>query len=171
MLVLVGAAVLARAEIPPATAPNASYMCLIDSSQTEKEQATALALCHREALDEINRKPLPSPAANDSAAASRVWRALLDAICTPGGGDFSCRAPRPATDADVDMVRQVLHDEGFPDAIVRLARPDDPAPPGAIMYAATLPGGACIATYAEIGEGPHHVDISGPLLDGRCLTP
>ncbi|GAA0430298.1 hypothetical protein Aca07nite_39030 [Actinoplanes capillaceus] len=171
-LVLTGAGVLAWTENPSATERNGVYTCVTDGSQTEEEKATTLGLCYGEAMDKINRKPLPSPASNDLAAASRVWRALLDAICTPGVGDFICRAPRPATEADVDMVRQELHDQGFPDALVRLARPNDPAPPGAIMYAVTLPSGACIATYAEMGgEGPHSAGISGPLLDGRCLTP
>ncbi|ROP28171.1 hypothetical protein EDD30_0881 [Couchioplanes caeruleus] len=39
------------------------------------------------------------------------------------------------------------------------------------MYAATLPGGVCIVTYAEMGDGPDSPDISGPLPDGRCLAP
>ncbi|MFF0379357.1 hypothetical protein [Actinoplanes missouriensis] len=171
VLVLAGAGALVRTGIPHTAQPNGVYVCVTDDSQTEEEQATAVALCDREALDESSRKPLPSPAGTDQDAATRVWRALLDAICTPGGGDLICRAPRPATEADVDMVRRVLHDQGFPDAIVRLARPDDPAPAGAVMYAAALPGGACIATYAEMGEGPRRAEITGPLLDGGCLAP
>ena len=76
-------------------------------------------------------------------------------------------AGRPAT----ELVRRVLRDEGQPDAIVRLARPEDPAPTGAIMYAVTLRDGLCLVGYAMAGRGVMESDVSGALSDGRCLAP
>jgi hypothetical protein len=166
VLILAAAITLPRACGRPAGSHDIASLCVIVGSPSEQEQAAEEALCYRQDKDAADRKPLPARTTMDSTA-SKVWRSMNKAVCDPEVG--FCMGRPPATDEDVALVRQVLRDEGFPNAIVRLARPEDPAPAGAIMYAVALPGGICIVSDVEPGNGPLPRDISGTLPDGQCL--
>ncbi|WP_250002115.1 hypothetical protein [Actinoplanes sp. M2I2] len=165
MLVLAAAGTLWWVFRPPRESPGRATICLINKA-AEQEEAEAEALCRRRDSDEAARRPLPPRTMMDPTA-SRVWRAVNDAACAPDV--YSCPSRRPSTDQDVERIRRVLRDEGFPDAVVRLARPDDPAPAGAVMYAVTLPGDICIVADVELGNGARPADITGTLPSGRCL--
>jgi hypothetical protein len=71
---------------------------------------------------------------------------------------------RPVSEEDV---RRALAGAGFPDATVRTAREDDPAPSAAVLYGVAL-GDACLVGYAYAWTS---WDIIGRLPDGACLRP
>ncbi|MCO8276000.1 hypothetical protein M1L60_36025 [Actinoplanes sp. TRM 88003] len=169
--VLAGAGVLSWVEGRSAPDKGVGYICMGPVSGTPEEEAAARALCDRQARDEASRTTLPIDAARDPAVAE-IWRTLQEAVCRPDGGDFICMsmAGRPATEADAEMVRKVLRGQGRPEAIVRTARPDDPAPVGAIVVAVPLRAGVCLVGYVEMGRGVMASPVSGLRPDGRCLA-
>jgi hypothetical protein len=69
---------------------------------------------------------------------------------------------------EVDAVRRALAYVGYPDAVVRLARPDDPAPAGGIVYAVPVRD-ACIVGYLATLKGPYSGGAAGRYPDGTCL--
>ncbi|MFI5937465.1 hypothetical protein [Actinoplanes sp. NPDC051494] len=77
----------------------------------------------------------------------------------------------PPTESDVRVARSGLTEAGFPDHVVRLARPGDPAPEGALLYAVKI-GDVCVIgdteTVPRTSRGSSF-EILGPLPDGSCL--
>jgi hypothetical protein len=69
--------------------------------------------------------------------------------------------------ADVEAVREALREGGFTDAVVRLARPDDPAMPGSIFFSIPL-GDACLLGYMTSLRGGGSRTLAGRLPNGHC---
>ncbi|KAA9166139.1 hypothetical protein FPZ12_004145 [Amycolatopsis acidicola] len=55
-----------------------------------------------------------------------------------------------------------------PDSVVRIARADDPAPQGSLVYGASV-GDGCVVGYRKGGGGTQ--SAAGRLPDGGGLTP
>jgi hypothetical protein len=103
----------------------------------------------------------------EKASAEPVRRAVEHAItsavsCPPGG----------CTPSDLarisDDIRTALTAAGFPDSIVRPARPGDPAPTDSVVYAAPA-GPACLLGYYQPSTTQNRVQVDGPLAQGGCL--
>jgi hypothetical protein len=153
-----------------ATAPSASpYRIAIACAGTGDA-------CERMAADIARRARLSDQerAAGD-AVATTVRRALpplsisghVDRCATTPGGP--CRwVGDPPTAADVDQVRAALLAAGFREVTVRLARHDDVAPAGALLYAVTA-GPACVVGWEQGPTGSAFV--AGQLPAGGCLPP
>jgi hypothetical protein len=62
-----------------------------------------------------------------------------------------------------------LRRAGFTDSVARVARTDDPAPPGIVVYAVG-DGPACIVGYTD-GTSTLGRYIAGRRPDGTCLAP
>jgi hypothetical protein len=84
-------------------------------------------------------------------------------------------APQPSPAASEAMivsppssseVRQALTGAGYRDALVRVARPDDPAPRGSVLVAVPA-GAACVVIHHN---GYPHRTVAGRLPDGSCLS-
>jgi hypothetical protein len=95
---------------------------------------------------------------------------LTDADRLPAGGlvDQVRTAVAGPTSGYAEDIRRALSTAGFPGAIVRPARANDPAPDGSIVYAVDA-GAACVIGYRDargFGGGPNLV---GTLPDGTCL--
>ena len=73
----------------------------------------------------------------------------------------------PATEAHAEAVHRVLVEAGYPLAVARLARPDDPAPRSSVLYAVPL-NEACIVGHIQAAGGDSARPLA-PLPDGRCL--
>jgi hypothetical protein len=101
--------------------------------------------------------------------AMRIYNAVFVAVCHTDTG-WTCDAPRPAGEADVTAVREVLTGLGYPDAVVRLQRAGDPTPDGSVVYAVRLPGDRCVVAFAAMGSGPDNTGVSGLLPNGECLA-
>jgi hypothetical protein len=69
--------------------------------------------------------------------------------------------------ADVEAVRVALHEAGFTTAVVRLARPNDPAVNGSIFFAIPL-GEACFVGYLKSLRGGGSQTLVGRLPNGHC---
>ncbi|WP_041841498.1 hypothetical protein [Actinoplanes friuliensis] len=145
--------------------------CLRLEASDEQQAAAEEALCDRRALDEARRAPVPAGAVQDSSATD-IYKALNKAICHPPGGSICRRGsrPQPATDADVGVVRQIIADLRFGDAVVRLSGPGDPAPDGAVVYGVRLGGSYCAVSYVQMGVGAYPGDVRGLLPNGQCLA-
>ncbi|RZU48479.1 hypothetical protein EV385_0195 [Krasilnikovia cinnamomea] len=103
-----------------------------------------------------------APAVDRAASSSRESRTECDSATAV------CR--RVASAAEVGEVRRSLAAAGFTDAVVRTARPDDPAPAGAVVYAVGS-GPACVLGYLSPNStGVGSTQIGGRLPDGTCLT-
>ena len=109
--------------------------------------------------------------ADRAAARARLpeARTAIDSVkCTEDGCQRAEIQPRGGAAPDpvqLELARRALVAAGFDDVTVRQARPDDPAPAGATIYAAAV-GPACIV-LAEGGSD----QILGRLPDGHCLAP
>jgi hypothetical protein len=66
------------------------------------------------------------------------------------------------------QVRAALGKAGYPTAVIRTARPDDPAPAGSLLLAVPA-GRECVLLFAEGGRS--HSWIAGRLPGGACLRP
>jgi hypothetical protein len=69
--------------------------------------------------------------------------------------------------ADVQVVRQALDEAGFTTAVVRLARPNDPAMNGSIFFVIPL-GEACFVGYMNSLAGGGGHSLVGRLPNGHC---
>jgi hypothetical protein len=76
-------------------------------------------------------------------------------------------AAGPPTPADATAVRAALVQAGFADAVVRIARPDDPASHGSIFFDVPLDG-ACFMGHLDSLAGGGGWGLVGRLPDGRC---
>jgi hypothetical protein len=147
--------------------------------------------CERYARDILRRGQLTDrQRALGEAAREAIWGAIASAagpgpgprcillaptVPPTGRGPYvppPCHAPpRQFVPGDVDRLRQALAAAGFPDPIVRMARGDDPAPSGSILYAVPV-GVACLVGSQSgglegNGTGPN---VVGRLPDGSCLA-
>jgi hypothetical protein len=82
------------------------------------------------------------------------------------------RAPEVAlaTAGDPAGLERALRAAGFSDVAARLARPDDPAPPGAVLFAVG-DGPVCLVGYQTGTPDGGSERLTGRLPDGRCLPP
>ncbi len=70
---------------------------------------------------------------------------------------------------ELELTRRALVAAGLTDVTVRFARPDDPATPGAVVYAMAV-GSACVIVERAGLLGPDHERIWGRRPDGHCLA-
>jgi hypothetical protein len=64
----------------------------------------------------------------------------------------------------------MLEQAGFVNSTVRIARADDPAPRGSLLYAVPLGNDSCIVGHIlELPGGSGGGIIGGVLPDGMCL--
>jgi hypothetical protein len=132
-------------------------------------------LCRRQTFDARSRRPLSAADEARVGLAEAAIERVLDTqpshyqpVACPTV-DKSCNDDgSPYRPANVDHLRDVLSNAGYPDAIVRLARPVDPAPDGSIVF------GVPIGTGCVIGDldlyGLKSISAVGTLPDGHCLT-
>jgi hypothetical protein len=66
------------------------------------------------------------------------------------------------------QVRAALEKAGYPAAVVRTVRPDDPAPAGSLFVA--VPAGAECVLLFDDGDNPQSW-TAGQLPGGTCLAP
>ncbi|WP_446218827.1 hypothetical protein [Micromonospora sp. IBHARD004] len=69
--------------------------------------------------------------------------------------------------ADVEVIRKSLGEAGFTTAVIRLARPNDPAENGSIFLAIPL-GEACFVGYMKSLNGGVSWTLVGRLPNGHC---
>jgi hypothetical protein len=191
--VLLGPAACAvRQAGAPAPSPSGShryYSCIT--------YGTDESYCHR-LIQEMARRPDVPQAQKDRLAATvrRIEDAAdWPGICTGIGPHLPVRSPsatpspggrrswtdcggwaRPGHDGteppdatDVDAVARSLDESGFPGAVVRLARSDDPAPHGSIIYAVPVED-VCVVGHLETLRGGGGSVLLGKLGDGTCLA-
>jgi hypothetical protein len=77
------------------------------------------------------------------------------------------RPPMP-TAATADQVRRALLNARYADVTVRLARPDDPAPPGSLLWSVRIGPGCLIGVDGPWSNG---VRAESALPGGHCLDP
>ncbi|GAA1867550.1 hypothetical protein [Asanoa iriomotensis] len=80
------------------------------------------------------------------------------------------RSAHPPTDQDVGIAHGLLDQVGADEVTVRLARPDDPAPSGTLLYAARFPDGCIMGHVKSFPAGDGSYQLVGPLPDGSCLS-
>jgi hypothetical protein len=93
----------------------------------------------------------------------------------PGCADLPPPAAHPRSDdrlvpADADAVRVSLAEAGFPGAVARIARPEDPAPVGSLLFGVRI-AEACFTGYLESLRGGGSYDLQGRLPGNHCLAP
>ncbi|GAA4608552.1 hypothetical protein BJY16_006899 [Actinoplanes octamycinicus] len=164
VLVLAGAGVLLRTQEHPEPEPSSPDVC----ADSDAPADAACPYGGLSAAHPISVERLQDPDLGLRTTIATVWPTLLGSICT--WEDSPCVHRRPATEADAERIYQVLRDQGLVYVRVRLARPGDPAPTGAVMYAILSPNG-CIAAYADFRKDPTWTDITPLLPGGRCPAP
>ena len=131
--------------------------------------------CAYELKDSHRRTSVPAigqDEALDKAGAS-VFNTARGGGCLEeldSGGTCTGDAVLEATEDYVSRVQHALTRAGYTDAVVRLARPEDPSVPGALLWAVRV-GDVCV--LGDIVPGPDrrwHEWYAGLLPDGRCLT-
>ncbi|MFC6020132.1 hypothetical protein ACFP2T_28560 [Plantactinospora solaniradicis] len=155
------------------TEPTGYTCAVVFSSGDEAARQRALELCHRKQRDLARRAPISSrgPIGYEGTAAI-----MHDAVSRSSGcptlADPSCHGSRPtraATAADVAAAERALAQAGLADSVVRVARPDDPAPDGALVYALRM-GDGCVVGYLDVGRGDGDHLVGGLLPNGQCLA-
>jgi hypothetical protein len=133
--------------------------------------------CGRLAKDYFARRRL-SP--EQQAALADEARQVQNAIVVPhhpyttcmSGPDAPCAYRNPAPTAlDVVSVRAALTAAGYSPVVARLARPDDPAPAGALIYAVPVPPGCLVGYISGGGSFSGGAIPIGTYPDGTCLHP
>lgn len=130
--------------------------------------------CERVA-ENVLRRRTPSP--DQRAAAERAHQDVRRAISSGSSCSPSATAPctrsttkHPPTGAEAEATRQNLVREGFPNSAVRIARSDDPAPAGSLLYAVQVGTDTCIVGHiVELPGGGGGGFIGGVLPNGHCL--
>jgi hypothetical protein len=145
-----------------------------DSAPTARPSVYAVLLhcsgdvCDRLIEDLIRRTPLTDAertTAQHSVPAIAQLLSQENELHCPTAGDACVVRYLPA---DPDQVREALAAAGHPDAIVRVARANDPAPTGAVVFAVPI-GPACLLGYHAPDTGPSDVRVEGQLPEGVCL--
>ncbi|HVQ95861.1 MAG TPA: hypothetical protein VMU51_32850 [Mycobacteriales bacterium] len=91
------------------------------------------------------------------------------AVPASPGGPVAEPAPEPLNAATAaQQIRRALLTRRYADVIVRIARADDPAPAGAVVYAVRIDG-ACVFGYWTL-IGSAGAQVGGPLPGGGCLA-
>jgi hypothetical protein len=147
------------------------FQCMVELPPSGQPDPADLAQCNREGDDFARRAPMrdgqPPEAmveAVQRAASSGGW--CMGHITRACLTEPSSHRPGPQ---DVDVARRLLARTGASDTTARLARPDDPAPAGTLLYAARV-GDTCIIGY--VGAIPSNggpIRFGGLLPDGKCL--
>ncbi len=126
--------------------------------------------CHRIAEDTFRRARLTD---GQRRAGERHRDAVRRAI--PVRTDTECPAVSPSEPCGLvyvvpraDRVERALVAAGYAGTIARVARPDDPAPAGAVLYAVPVET-ACLLAYLLPSDGYGEVRVEGRLPDGTCL--
>ena len=172
--------------VEPAAASTGSsnaYICLgpagngadiardyCDRYVRDLSQRAELTQAQRDALDADRRRVEYALSRLDSCA----WPSPSDvAACARSRlADGPASSPRPASEqlgpADVEAVQAALRDAGFNDALVRLARSEDPATDGSIFLAVPLKD-ACLLGYLDSLRAGGNRYLAGRLPNGRCV--
>lgn len=138
---------------------------------TQEPDAVRLdpAYCERIATDSVARTWLTAAEREAAQRRSESIRGVLvrqrRTECDPTS--LACHFVYLA--ASPDEVTRALVRAGFPDAIVRIARADDPGPAGRVLYAAPA-GPACLLGYFS-GSAGEMLRVEGRRADGTCLQP
>ncbi|WP_433059192.1 hypothetical protein [Dactylosporangium sp. CS-033363] len=113
------------------------------------------------------REAASSPALCGDPDRGVVNRQFAQCMSLPstGSGRGGARIPTPA---DAEAIRLALERAGFPGAVVRVARDDDPAPHGTILFGVPI-GTACLLGYQSAGSGGGGYSLQGHLPDGSCV--
>jgi hypothetical protein len=94
-------------------------------------------------------------------------------ICATGSPGMRCRPSSiRATAAEVVPATRALQAAGYRDVAVRMARPNDPARPGALVYAVAI-GPACVVGGwgGSSDTGGEFQFVAGRLPGETCLAP
>lgn len=177
----------------PASPAALGFACQY-RSDTAEEVAEGELTCRREAAD-LERRVQLTPAQLDQlssvtrqveVAVDTAVRGCLDAavngcVAVPartqvvrapsasGGAVIAETEPVVSAPRALGPIRSALQRAGFSMPLVRLARPEDPAPPGGVVYAVSA-GQACVVGYQGRQRGPTARAV-GWLQSGGCLTP
>lgn len=145
-----------------------AFQCGMRASEPDRD------FCRRAAVDFSRRAPLSDEQRQRAEAmADAVFRAASSGGWCMGTVTPACRngpSSHPPGPQDVDVARLWLARTQTSDGTARLARPDDAAPVGSLLYTARV-GDACIIGHVSVipgGGGSHWV--GGLLPDGRCLS-
>jgi hypothetical protein len=130
--------------------------------------------CRREGADFARRAPVSDEQRQRAKSmVEMVVRAASSGGWCMGPITVACLQQKPSSHPprpeDVDAARLWLARTGASDTTARLARRDDPAPVGSLLYTARV-GDACIMGHVKVipGSGSHLV--AGLLPDGSCLS-
>ncbi|SMD19617.1 hypothetical protein [Kibdelosporangium aridum] len=142
------------------------YACAVSSTDADK-------ICERQAKDHARRTQLTPQQRAEIADKSVEVRSLIPPLpsreptCpTPGG---PCRMNTGPVDAEyVAKAWSAVFRAGYEDAVIRLARADDPAPAETMVYGISV-GPGCVIGYVSTSGGSSNV--AGVLPEGGCLTP
>jgi hypothetical protein len=133
----------------------------------------ASAVCARVAEDRARRLPLTAEQEAELAEVARrvpvTFPPLPEAGRRCDGPEGPCTVDYgPVDEAYVAAVRAAVVEAGYPDTMLRVARADDPAPEGSLLYGIPV-GAGCVVGYHGAGGGSH--EEVGALPDGGCLAP
>jgi hypothetical protein len=150
-----------------------AFTCGFQVPKGAKVPAADRAYCERAAADYGRRLPLSDEQRRQAEAMTdAVTKAASDGGWCMGPMEPAClkRPPsHPPRPEDVDTARLWLAKTKASDSTARLARPDDPAPVGSLLYAARV-GDACIVGHVGSIPGGGAYWIAGLLPGERCLS-
>jgi hypothetical protein len=180
VLVIAGAATLVLRGLGTIGSSGGSskiYGCLVEVEPGQADQAEDY--CDRYVRDLSRRGELTQPkrdalaADQERAVQALRWPGWCVRPAPPHVADCARRGltnlvesdhPGPA---DVEAVREALDEAGFTTAVVRLARPNDPAMNGSIFFAIPL-SEACFVGYMKSLRGGGSQSLVGRLPNGHC---
>jgi hypothetical protein len=182
VLVTAGAAILVLRGFGPIGSSGGSpklYSCFMGEVGEPEQAEEAKEYCDRYGRDLSRRRDL-TQAQRDALAddQKRAEQALSwpgwclrpappqVAECDRRGLTNRVESDHPGP-ADVEVVRKALDEAGFTTAVVRLARPDDPAVHGSIFFAIPL-GDACFVGYMKTAQRGGSRNLVGRLPNGQC---
>lgn len=127
--------------------------------------------CTRAAEHSLRRRVLtPEQAKAAEARYPSVQRAMSSRPCI-STRTFTCAPDRRLPQASDAAARlRALNEAGFVNSTVRIARSDDPAPAGSLLYAVPVTDESCLVGYVlEVPGGGGGSTIGGVLPNGRCV--
>jgi hypothetical protein len=171
------ALILTRLSGAPLTSPSPRYVTCVQLGSGDKDYCDRFIddIARRDDLTQEQRDALEADAKRAQAAASDPGqcrdqtRGLQNrqlAQCTALSSGRT--ADHPPTAADAEAIRLALERAGFPGAVARVARDNDPAPHGTILYGVPL-GDACLLGYQSANSGGGGWSLQGHLPDGACV--
>ncbi|WP_433218392.1 DUF6993 domain-containing protein [Dactylosporangium sp. CS-047395] len=173
------ALILTRLSGAPLTSPSPRYVSCIQFGTSDKEYCDRFVddIARRDELTQEQRDALEPDAkrAREAARNPALCRDLARGLenrqfaqCAGVSSGSDRGAGRAPTPADAEAIRLALEQAGFPGAVVRVARDNDPAPHGTILFAVPI-GDACLLGYQAAGSGGGGFTLQGHLPGGRCL--